>query len=196
MRCWAHSIVLVAVLLLTGCGGMKAEDFAGVEPRFVLEEYFQGRTRAWGIFEDRFGRVRRQFVVDIDGTWDGENLTLVEDFTYSDGETERRTWVVQRTGEHTYAGQADGVIGTAQGVSYGNVLNWTYDFDLKIGDSTWRVHFDDWMLLQDEDVMINRATITKWGFEIGTATIFFRRLDSAADAAARDLPPAYAVAAQ
>ena len=175
---------------------MKAEDFAGTEPRFILEEYFQGRTRAWGMFEDRFGRVRRQFVVDIDGTWDGEKLTLVEDFTYSDGETERRVWVVERTGEHTYTGQADGVIGTAHGTSYGNALNWTYDFDLKVGDSTWRVHFDDWMLLQDEDVMINRATITKWGFEIGTATIFFRRLDQASDDSAQAYTPAYAVAAQ
>ena len=196
MRCWAHKGVLLAVLLLTGCGGMKIEDFAGTEPRFVLEEYFQGRTRAWGMFEDRFGKVRRQFVVDIEGTWDGEKLTLVEDFTYSDGATERRVWVIERTGEHTYTGRADGVIGIAEGTSYGNALNWAYDFDLQVGDSTWRVHFDDWMLLQDDEVMINRATVTKWGFEIGTATIFFRRLDQAAEDSALAYPPAYAVAAQ
>jgi hypothetical protein len=50
---------------------MKPEDTPVREPRFRIEEYFPGRTRAWGIFQDRFGRLRRQFTVDIDGTWDG-----------------------------------------------------------------------------------------------------------------------------
>lgn len=159
---------------------MKAEDFAGAEPRFLLEEYFEGRTRAWGIFQDRFGNLWRQFVVDIQGTWDGETLTLVEDFVYSDGETEQRIWRVRRTGEHTYEGTADGVVGIAQGRAYGNVVNWAYDFDLRVGDRTWRVHFDDWMFLQDNDVMINRATVTKWGFTLGEATIFFQRAANAA----------------
>ena len=162
---------------------MSPEDFAGMEPRFLLEEYFEGHTRAWGIFQDRFGNLRRQFVVDIEGTWDGETLTLVEDFVYSDGETEQRIWRVQRTGEHSYEGTADGVVGTAEGRAYGNAVNWAYDFDLRVGDRTWRVHFDDWMFLQDDDTMINRATVTKWGFTVGEATIFFQRV---ADADAAD----------
>ena len=36
---------------------MKPEDFAGTEPGLRIEDYFQGRTRAWGIFQDRFGTV-------------------------------------------------------------------------------------------------------------------------------------------
>ena len=41
---------------------MKIEDFENTEPKFVLEEYFLGKTKAWGMFEDRFGRIQRQFV--------------------------------------------------------------------------------------------------------------------------------------
>ena len=154
---------------------MRAEDFAGQEPRFVLEEYFDGEVRAWGIFQDRFGTLRRQFQVDINGTWDGEVLTLVEDFTYDDGETERRVWRVRRIDAHTYVGEADGVVGTATGRSYGNALNWRYDFDLRVGGRTWRVRFDDWMFLQPDGVMINRADVSKWGMNLGEATIFFQR---------------------
>ena len=33
----------------------------------MLEEYFLGQTSAYGLFEDRFGKVRRQFKVDITG---------------------------------------------------------------------------------------------------------------------------------
>ena len=121
---------------------MKPQDFAGREPRLLIEEYFTGRSKAWGIFQDRFGRLRRQFEVEIEGTWDGETLTLVEDFVYDDGETEQRVWRITKHGEHAYEGRADGVVGVATGVAYGNALNWTYRYSLKVGEGTWDVSFE------------------------------------------------------
>ncbi len=184
-------LAVLFLTLLTGCSGMKPEDFADREPRFRIEEYFAGKTRAWGIFQDRFGTLRRQFVVDIDGTWDGETLTLVEDFVYDDGETEQRVWRIAKSGAHSYEGRADGVIGIAKGESYGNALNWRYDFALKVGDSVWNVHFDDWMFLQGDGVMINRASVSKFGIELGQVTIAFRK-DEAAERAMGINPPAEA----
>ena len=171
-----HSLAWLALtLILTGCGSMKPEDFAGREPRLLLEEYFAGTTRAHGLFVDRFGDLRRQFVVDIEGTWDGETLTLVEDFFYDDGETEQRIWRIRKTGPHSYEGRADDVIGPASGKAYGNALNWRYQLALKVGGSTWNVTFDDWMFLQDDDVIINRAEVTKFGFKLGDVTIVFSK---------------------
>ena len=84
----ARIVALVATLLtLSGCTTMKPIDFKDTQPKLILEEYFSGRTHAWGLFEDRFGKVRRQFTVDITGTWDGETLRLDEHFTYGDGMT-------------------------------------------------------------------------------------------------------------
>lgn len=181
-------LLLVSMTILTGCAGMKPEDFAGQEPRFRIEEYFAGNTRAWGIFQDRFGKLRRQFVVDIDGSWDGETLTLVENFVYDDGETEQRVWTIHKTGDHSYEGRADGVIGMAEGKSYGNVLNWHYRFALPVGDSTWNVTFDDWMFLQGDGVMINRAEVTKFGIELGEVTIAFRKDSDGTEARATTAP--------
>ena len=160
---------------------MKPEDFAGREPTLLIEDYFAGRTKAWGMFQDRFGTVRRQFVVDIEGTWDGETLTLVEDFVYDDGETEQRIWRIKKRGEHGYVGEADGVIGTAEGEAYGNALYWTYDFALEVGESTWNVTFDDWMFLQPDGVLINRAEVSKFGIELGQVTLAFRKLSDQAE---------------
>jgi hypothetical protein len=39
------------------------------------------------------------------------------------------------------------VVGKASGTSLGNALNWHYTLALKIGERTWEVSFDDWMLL-------------------------------------------------
>ena len=155
---------------------MKPTDFKDTQPRLTIEKYFLGTTRAWGIFEDRFGTVRRQFTVDITGTWDGTELVLDERFQYSDGETDRRVWHIRKTGEHGYEGRAADVIGIATGESYGNALNWRYDMDLKVGGGTLRVHFNDWMFLQPEGVMLNRATVSKFGIDIGTVTLAFSKL--------------------
>ena len=163
------------VLILTGCSNMDVTDFRNGEPRLVLEEYFEGRTLAAGLFQDRFGTVRRQFTVEIDGSWDGETLTLVEDFDYSDGETERRVWTLKKLDGHKYEGTAEGVVGIANGAAYGNAFNWVYTFDLKVGDGTWRVDFDDWMFLQPGGVLINKATVSKWGVTIGEVTLSFHK---------------------
>ena len=59
--------VLSLILILIGCTEMKPSDFSGSTPQLVIEEYFAGETVASGMFEDRFGQVRRQFNVEING---------------------------------------------------------------------------------------------------------------------------------
>jgi hypothetical protein len=172
------TLIALSLFVLSACGtAMKAEDFANSQPRLEIETFFAGKVKAWGMFEDRFGKVRRQFTVDIDGTWDGRQLVLDERFLYSDGERERRVWTIVKTGEHTYTGTAGDVIGTAQGKSYGNALNWAYDMNLKVDDGTWKVSFDDWMFLQPDGVLLNRAVVRRWGIVIGSVTLAFARAD-------------------
>ena len=185
--------VLMAFMIMSGCTTMKPIDFKDVEPRLTLEKFFLGSTRAWGLFEDRFGTVRRQFTVDIAGSLDGEELVLDERFRYSDGETDRRIWRIRRIGEHGYEGRADDVIGVATGESYGNALNWRYDMDLKVGEGTLRVHFNDWMFLQPSNVLLNRAKVSKFGIDIGEVTLVFVKPDRAVEdrgKAAISEPPA------
>ncbi len=168
--------LLTAAAILTGCGSMKPEDFDGRTPELDLFAYFSGQTRASGLFEDRFGKVRRQFTVDIIGRVSDDTLVLEEDFIYDDGERARRVWTIERTGDRTYRGRAGDVVGEAEGQVRGNALNWTYQMDLKVGDDTWRVTFDDWMFLQPDGVLLNRAWITRFGIEIGSVTLSFRKV--------------------
>jgi hypothetical protein len=178
-------VKLVAVLAmaaaLSGCTKAKPSDFEGALPRFLLEEFFAGRTIASGILEDRFANLRRQFVVTIDGTWEGAEFVLDERFDYSDGERQRRVWRIRKIGTNNYEGRADDVVGIANGESFGNVLNWRYEMDLPISGWNWRVTFDDWMYLQPSGVIINRAQIRKLGIEIGTVTIAFTKPDKSVE---------------
>jgi len=164
---------MLILWLIAGCSTMKPEDYADTTPVLDLFEYFRGETRAWGMFQDRFGEVRRRFSVDIDGRLQDGRLILDEAFLYDDGETQRRVWTIERVDDHHYRGRADDVVGVARGTAYGNALNWRYDLLLQVNRKTWRVHFNDWMFLQDERVLINRAKVSKYGLTLGEVTLFF-----------------------
>jgi len=169
-------LVVLGFLSITGCTSMKPSDFADAKQPFVLEEYFNGKTRAWGLYEDRFGTVKRQFVVDIEGKWDGTQLVLDEDFIFADGEKSTRQWRIRKMPDGNYEGRADDVIGVAIGEVGGNVLNWRYVLDLKISENrTLAVTFDDWMFLQPDGVLMNRARMSKFGIELGQVTISFMK---------------------
>tara|TARA_E500000331_G_C17041327_1_gene619711 strand:- start:43 stop:651 length:609 start_codon:yes stop_codon:yes gene_type:complete len=169
-------IALALILTLVGCDTMNTERFSNGKPKFILEKYFDGETSAWGIVEDRFGNVKRQFIVDINGYWDGETLTLKEDFLFDDGEKSFREWKITKNLDGSYSGTADDVVGIAKGIASGNTLNWTYVLDLKLSDtSSVRVNFDDWMFLQPGGVLLNKAKMSKFGINLGQILISFSK---------------------
>jgi len=167
--------LIAATTLGSACVSQNVTQFADSPRQLVLEDYFLGQTQAYGVFEDRFGKVRRQFKVDITGTLDGDRLTLTENFKYDDGERDTRVWEIDVLGNGAYRGTAGDVPVPAEGQVAGNAFNWKYKVDLKVGDSTWNVGFDDWMYLMEDDVLLNRAYVTRYGIEIGQVTIAFRK---------------------
>jgi hypothetical protein len=169
-------LLLATVLALAGCSGMKIEDFAGRTPALKIDEYFQGRTRAWGIFEDRFANLRREFTVDIEGKWEGDEFVLDEHFDYADGEKDRRVWRLKRTGPDSWEARTEDAIGVAIGRQAGNAFSFRYAINLKMGERRLAVNFDDWMYLQPDGLLLNRAYVTKWGFDIGSVTLAFRKV--------------------
>lgn len=172
----ASAAVFVAATATTGCVSSNTlEQFETAPRQLVLEEYFEGETTAYGLFEDRFGMVRRQFKVDITGEVEGKRLTLTEKFVYDDGERDTRVWEIDILGNGQYRGTAGDVPVPAVGQVSGNAFNWKYRVDLKVGDSVWNVGFNDWMFLMQDGVLINRAYVTRYGIEIGQVTIAFNK---------------------
>ena len=101
---------LLLVTLLSGCSQMRIEEYRGTGPALVLEEYFAGPVRAWGLVQDRSGKVRRRFTADMHGAWEGDIFVLNEDFEFDDGEQMTRTWRIRRIDEHHYEGTADDIV--------------------------------------------------------------------------------------
>jgi hypothetical protein len=173
MRRWF--LAAAAATLLSACAAPTVDHYAAEKPALDLKTYFNGELVAHGIFTDRSGKVVRRFVVQMTGTWSGNQGTLDERFTYSDGKTERRVWRLTDEGNGRWTGRADDVVGQAEGRAAGNALNWRYTLRLPVDGSIYDVQFDDWMYLVDERVMLNKAAMSKFGIRLGEVTLAFNK---------------------
>ena len=169
------TLFLTLLFTLTGCSTMDINDYTGSEPQLKIEEYFSGRTVAWGMFQDRFGNVQKRFKVLMNGKMDDGKLVLDEQFIYADGTESERVWTIQILGNGHYEGTAGDIVGVANGKSAGNAFNFKYQMRLPINGREWVVSFDDWMFLQEESVLLNVATMSKWGIKLGTLTVAFEK---------------------
>jgi hypothetical protein len=167
-------LLLVAMMVLTGCATQSINDYAKETPSLDLKTYFNGRVDAWGMFQDRSGKVVKRFTVVMDCKWDGDVGVLDETFKYSDGTSEKRIWTIRKQGNR-YIGTAADVVGEATGEAKGNALRWNYTLALKVDNSTYNMTMDDWMYLIDEKTMVNRTSMTKFGLHFGDVTLFFKK---------------------
>lgn len=168
-------LLLVLALSIASCGSVDVARYADQQPTLDLERFFSQPVKAWGMFQKRSGEVAKRFEVNIVIRREGNNLILDERFLYSDGTRQRRVWVLTPTGQGGWIGRADDVVGVASGQVAGNTLHWRYRLNLPVGDSTYEMSMDDWMYLMDEDTLINRTRMSKFGVEVGQVTLFFRR---------------------
>lgn len=169
-------IATLGFILLTSCSAVDVTQYKSNSPQLDLFEYFKGNTTGYGIVQDRKGTLTRQFTVDIFGTIETNgSLKLYEEFDWSDGKQSTRTWIISSNGDHLYSGTAEDVVGAAEGRVYGNVLNWQYQLNLKVDDSHWKITFDDWMFLVADQVLINKAKMSKFGLTVGEVTIVFQK---------------------
>ncbi len=166
---------LVAATIVLGACAAGVADYDGETPRLDLAEFFNGPIKAWGIVQNRSGRVVRRFEVDMIGRWNGDEGVLEEDFRFADGQTQRRVWRFTKIDAHRYTGTAADVTGQALGEVSGYALRWRYVLQLEVDGRTWNVDFDDWMYLLDDRTMINRSEMRKFGLRVGEVTLFFRK---------------------
>ena len=167
-------LYLFLIIFLTGCANqMKPTDFKNQKPRLIIEDYLSGDVKAWGILQNRSGKVTRQFSADLKGKWDGKHLILDEKFKWSDGEIQTRKWKIKKIDEHNYEGTAEDVAGIAKGYSYGPAFKFEYVLLVPVKGKEIKITFDDWIFKQDERVAINRATMTKFGFKVAELTVIF-----------------------
>ena len=144
---------------------------------FDLLSWLEGRTHASGVFEDRKGRVRRRFTVELTGTPETNSLRLHERFVFDDGEHQERTWLLTRGADGSFTGRAGDSVSDAQGRFAEGVAYLASELKLQVGKRSIAMRFDDAFYPSGPGLVINRSTMSKWGIRLGQILIQFRKDD-------------------
>ncbi len=145
------------------------------ERDFNLIDFLEGRCRAWGMFQDRTGAVKRRFEIETDGRWVGDTFELNESFLYDDGSSELRTWSITMGEDHTFRATCADSVGEASGHLSSEQARMDYRFRLKLKDRTIDLDFADRFFPIGLDGVMNRTRVTKFGIRVGEVTAFFYR---------------------
>lgn len=174
------TILSIIIMSLFSCSNITPKTYENNHPKLDIRQYLNGKIKAWGMLEDRSGKVTRRFVVDMEGKWDDNEGILEEYFTFDDGEKNERIWTIKFSDDHHFTATASDVIGQAKGSQYGNVMQMEYILDLEIDHqkkTRYNVKLDDWMYLLDEKILVNKSDIKKFGITWARLTIFFQKID-------------------
>lgn len=168
---------LLSSLFLAACGSSDPmPDFTDTKSELDIREFFSSKASGSGVFFDYSDKAYRHFYVTFEGKKDGNNFTLTEDFTWSDGETQQRIWELTFIDEKTFTGTAADVIGTAKGKMLHNGMHMLYTLRVKRENgSEIDLHMDDRMYLTEENTIINRAKAKKYGMTVGELVATFQK---------------------
>ncbi len=163
----------------TNCSTMTTADFEARQPAFQPIDFFTGETASRGVRENRKGTPVEEVFTATKGQMSGGNLLLEQDLRFEkEGETKEshRSWVLRKTGPHSYEGTANDVIGTIHGEARGNTFHWSFILEISPGNPLSRIRMSQWMYLQpDGATMVNHTTISWAGIVLGQVTEQFRK---------------------
>jgi hypothetical protein len=166
--------VVAVVMPMTIAQSFAADTSVAVKPTMHLEKALPQITRATGSFAAING-TKRSFTVDLNTTWDGRTLTMVEDFAFDDGERDRKTWRFTKTGENTYQGTREDVIGETTLTVKGRRATFSYNVYLDPANKANKVRFADTLVLQDDGSVLNTAIVWKYGLPVAKVVVNFEK---------------------
>jgi hypothetical protein len=111
------------------------------------------------------------------GRWNGTALELVEDFVYSDGEKDKKTWIFTKLGDGVYSGLREDVTIPADVRQVGDAIAFSYTARIKTSDGGGMdLSFYDRLEMIDAKTVRNTADVYWLGFiKVGEVELIISR---------------------
>jgi len=162
-------VVLAVVFVrhrLTAFTSQQAADYSDGAPRFDLREHLEGKMICDGVIFGPTGRVTSSFTADFDITWDDNVATMHEEFTYSNGDTQTRQWVITLEENGNFSARADDVPGIAKGIESGPAVIFRYPICLPPESGGYKLWAFDCMYVAPNGTVVNRSQFRKFGIKV------------------------------
>lgn len=142
---------------------------------FAYTSFFEGPVHAWGVFVDRFGAVRSNLTVRMNGAWRGDTFVLDEEFVFDNGVPDQRTWLIKNLPDGRFTATCDQCIGLIEGQNQHDGARISYRFKISVKGVPVSVTFDDQVYRIDDRRLFNRATMKKFGVTLGHCLLVAER---------------------
>ncbi|MDW3224119.1 MAG: DUF3833 family protein [Paracoccaceae bacterium] len=162
-----------------GFTAQNPSDYEDAMPEFDVRKHLNGPITCEGVIFGPFGRVSSRFVADFEGSWDGENGSLKEAFTYDDGSSQNREWHLSLGEDGSLLAMADDVVGQGTGCQTGSTVQLKYRIKLPEASGGHVLDTVDWMYLTPNGTIINRSQFRKFGFKVAELVATMRPKDAA-----------------
>jgi Protein of unknown function (DUF3833) len=139
--------------------------------------FFAGDIKCSGFLADRFGKIRRSFIIEFQGVKSGEKLDVNEIMYFNDGEIANRQWQFWNTGLAHWCATANDIPGSIN-IRHGETSResrWSYAMPLPIGGRPVSLDFEDIMTLTTQDEMTALTNITKFGLRVAQMVSTYSR---------------------
>ena len=167
-------IFFILSLLLTGCEEKDTRIYSKEKPVLTIQDYFNGKVKAYGIVQTWTGKVVERFVIDMQGSWQGQEGIVKEKIIDSLHGQQNREWHFRLIDQNHFVGTAQDTVGELKGEQYGNTIHARYR--LKIHSSNGKIYefdFDEWFFRIDDRIVLDRTRMKKYGVTIGQITLSF-----------------------
>ena len=164
--------VVLAFLLVTvriryfGFRGQRISEFEGSSPTFDPRIHLNGPVVCEGMIYGPTGRVSTKFVADFNAKWDGDKGVMDEFFRYDSGATQTRQWRLTVKDDGTVYGEADDIVGRAEGRMIGSALHLEYKIRLTEDAGGHVLDCTDWMYLGENGTIFNHSQFRKFGIKV------------------------------
>ena len=166
-------LIVLSLLFLSACSA-DISRYQINTPRLDPTQFFNGNLCAWGTVHDYSGEVSRRFIADITASSTSSSFILDELFLFDDGSTQTRVWTFTKNADG-WTGQAHDVNGPAEAEFSGNMMSLIYELEITLDDDTINIAMDDKLHLIDENNLIGKTEMSKFGIQVGEINLLMQK---------------------
>jgi len=147
-------------------------DYLDKGTKMDIKKFFNGEVEGFAITKDEEDKIIGTQTIKITGKWEENKGVVQQNFTYSDGKKDNRTWLITVNSDGTFDAAGHDVSSLGKGKQIGNVAQMTYSL-LVAGkkDTKQEVKFEDRIYLIDEKSAIMISNF-EGGYNPSGQTVF------------------------
>jgi hypothetical protein len=180
MKLSHFSLAILLAFLASSCADSSSKkfpelDYLQKDVNIDITKFFNGDLEGYAIIQDQNGKIIDTQIMKINGKWDDNNGVIQQNFVYSDGSKNNRTWLFNVEPNGTFEAVGHNVPRPGRGRQIGNAAQIIYSLSILKNGVEKETKFEDRIYLIDDKTAIMISKFKSGFFEPYNRAIFSLR---------------------